>query len=197
MKLRKAIALAVLIFIMALFSPNSSDANILYKNKIIKYTPDKVQTLIDTYNFDKVDEYYFRGGQPDEDDFINFAKLGIKTVINLRDDDVNEFRFTLIAKKYGIKYVNIPMKPSEPPGKEQRKQFFAILNNPENLPVFVHCRQGKDRTGIMTALYRIKYYKWDFKKTYQEMKEKGYHSLIFPEQKQFLYQYMQISESNL
>lgn len=89
----------------------------------------------------------------------------------------------------GMKYVNIPMNPFSPPTEKQIGLFFSITDNPNNLPVFVFCAQGKDRTGIMTALYRIKKYNWSFEQAYGEMKKDGYHSLIFPEQKKFLAKY--------
>jgi len=35
---------------------------------------------------------------------------------------------------------------------EQICRSLCVISNPSNLPVLVHCSQGKDRTGIVTAL---------------------------------------------
>jgi len=156
----------------------------------IKPLPSPIIEYIDTYNFHKVDNFYYRGGQPDRDDFENFALLGIKTIINLRNTDEEDIADQKkMANKFDINYISIPMKASQPPTVEQIKYFFEVINNPENLPVYVHCWQGKDRTGIMTALYRVKNYGWNFDQAYSEMKKKGYHSFFYPKQKEFLYNY--------
>lgn len=141
-------------------------------------------------NFDKVDDYYYRGSQPNITDIKELSKMGVKTIINLRKvynfnkSELLEQKLT--ANRSGINYINIPMSPNLPPTEAQIKYFFSILDNSKNLPVFVHCYQGRDRTGIMTALYRVRYYRWDFDQAYAEMKKHGYHSIIFPELKKFL-----------
>jgi len=148
--------------------------------------------FIDTNNFHKVDNKYYRGGQPDEDDYLSFALLGIKTVINLRNIDKEDIdKQEKFVSRFGMNYVSIPMKASQPPTNEQISYFFKLIDNTENLPVYVHCWQGKDRTGIMTALYRVRDYGWDFEQAYSEMKDKGYHSRIYPKQREFLYSFTQ------
>jgi protein tyrosine phosphatase (PTP) superfamily phosphohydrolase (DUF442 family) len=158
---------------------------------IIRPLLNPIANYIDTYNFHKVDGNYYRGGQPDEDDYQSFALLGIKTVINLRNADTEDItKEKKFAGRYGIKYVSIPMKASQPPTDEQIAYFFKLLDNPKNLPVYVHCWQGKDRTGIMTALYRVRDYGWNFDQAYSEMKQRGYHSFIYPKHREFLYSFI-------
>ena len=38
-------------------------------------------------NFRRVDDRLFRGGQPKPGGYARLARLGVKTVVNLRDDD--------------------------------------------------------------------------------------------------------------
>lgn len=141
-------------------------------------------------NFGKIDDLYYRGGQPSMQEIRLLAKLEVKAVINLR----KPFEFNkkglmdqqALANGLGMNYINIPMFQPIPPTNVQINLFYNVLNNPNNLPVFVHCDHGKDRTGIMTALYRVIFYKWDFDQAYSEMKKYGYHSVLFPEQKYFL-----------
>lgn len=43
-------------------------------------------------NFHKVDSHIYRGGQPTSEGMQNLAKLGIKTVVGLRDSDIKQAR---------------------------------------------------------------------------------------------------------
>ncbi|MDD3013917.1 MAG: tyrosine-protein phosphatase [Candidatus Gastranaerophilales bacterium] len=184
--------LVILLAFIIAFSDISSNANAAFNSSsiIIKPLPSPVINFIGTYNFHKVDNNYYRGGQPDENDYQSYALLGIKTIINLRNADKDDvIKQEKIAKRFGLNYISIPMKASQPPTNEQIAFFFKVFDKPENLPVYVHCWQGKDRTGIMTALYRVRDYGWDFTQAYSEMMQRGYHSFIYPKQKEFLQNY--------
>ncbi|OGI04292.1 MAG: hypothetical protein A2104_06650 [Candidatus Melainabacteria bacterium GWF2_32_7] len=151
-------------------------------------------TPVDIDNFARVDDYFYRGSQPDNYDIKALSSLGIKTIINLRKptllNRLDILRQKIIASSFSVNYINIPMSPRKPPTKQQIDYFLKLVNNPDNLPVYVHCAQGKDRTGIMTAIYRVNKYGWGFDQTYREMKYRGYHSFIFPSQKDFLAEYI-------
>src|SRR5438105_5394060 len=64
-------------------------------------------------NFGQMDDRFYRGAQPKENDFQDLAKLGIKTVIDLRDDPASYEKRNVEA--LGMRYVNIPMSDSEYP----------------------------------------------------------------------------------
>lgn len=125
-------------------------------------------------NFGEVDEGVFRGAQPDEDGFRALASLGVRTVVNLRlhyDDDAEDV-------PEGIAVVAIPMHAfldSDPPTDEDVRRFFDVVLDPARRPVFVHCAQGKDRTGTMCALYRMEVQGWTPELAYEEMREFGFH----------------------
>ena len=157
------------------------------------YDNNRIINVINIDNFSKVDDDYYRGAQPTFNDLVSLSMLGIKTIINLRDfhsiNDSELQKQKYAAQLLGINLINIPMRPDIPPNTKQISLFFSIINNQNNLPVFVHCAQGKDRTGIMTALYRINKYGWNFEQAYSEMRKKGYHHVLYPRQKSFLAQY--------
>ena len=48
-----------------------------------------------------------------------------------------------------------------------------MSNNPENYPIFFHCRRGADRTGAMAAMYRIANQGWGAEKAYGEARNSG------------------------
>ncbi len=58
-------------------------------------------------------------------------------------------------------------------------RFLEVATDPERQPVFVHCRHGADRTGMMCAIYRMVVCGWDRKDAIGEMTggDFGYHRI--------------------
>lgn len=125
-------------------------------------------------NFGQVNANYFRGGQPDARHFALLKKMGIKTVIDLQKDPQNQEKTRV--QEAGMKYIQIPLSTTRAATAEQTEYFLRLVNNPDNLPVYVHCAGGRHRTGEMTAIYRITHDSWSADSAYAEMKEYGYYS---------------------
>ena len=110
----------------------------------------------------------------------------IKSIVSLRDSynyeappDVQEEAF---AREYGLKYLRLSPKKwesdnGEPPVTENVRQYFKLMNNPDNYPVLVHCFAGIHRTGSYCALYRMEFEKWSNEKAISELKHLGYEQL--------------------
>jgi uncharacterized protein (TIGR01244 family) len=123
-------------------------------------------------NFHQVNENIYRGGQPAADAWSSLARLGIKTVIDLRREDEHSTAAEAQAvAAAGMKYVNVPMKGVVAPTNEQITRVLELLNSNES--VFVHCRRGSDRTGAVIACYRIAHDRWDHKRALSEAKSFG------------------------
>ena len=60
------------------------------------------------------------------------------------------------------------------PETEDVVRFLRIVSDPERAPVLVHCQHGADRTGAMSALYRIMVQGWSQEEALREMTEGGY-----------------------
>jgi tyrosine-protein phosphatase SIW14 len=147
-------------------------------------------------NFGRINAIYYRGGQPKARDIATLKKLGIKTVINLRNDSLQEEETWVRAA--GIKYFNLPLSATRPATREQTREFLKLVSTPAHWPVFVHCAAGRHRTGAMTAVYRITFDFWTADMAYSEMKQYGFYS--FPDHgalKRFVYRYFQNSCSAL
>lgn len=124
-------------------------------------------------NYQKVNANLFRGGQPVEGGLQRLASLGIKTIINLRDDDERARAEEVEARAAGLRYFNVPLKGLRTPSDDQVNRVLAIINAPENQPVFLHCRRGSDRTGIIIACYRISHDNWTSEQAKAEAKRYG------------------------
>ena len=121
-------------------------------------------------NFGRVDDNYFRGGQPQGHDYANLAAAGVKTVINLTSDDAQSGERAM-AESAGMKYFQIPMTTHQVPTAAQIETFLGIVNNQANKPVYVHCVGGRHRTGVMTAVYRMANQGWSASQAFAEMKQ--------------------------
>lgn len=120
-------------------------------------------------NFGQMDERFFRGGQPKEEEYKELAALGIKTVIDLRNDPKDYAKS--IAESLGMHYVNIPMSDKQYPVAAKIQEFLKLVDDPSTGKFFVHCAGGRHRTGVMGAVYRFNHYGWDYDRTYAEMKK--------------------------
>ncbi len=142
-------------------------------------------------NFYKVDSVYYRGGQPSLLGYRYLKKtVKIKTIIDLRSHSKKKAsKNKAKLEKMGFNYINIALNPFTSPGKEQIDKFLKIINTPKCQPVYVHCFFGNDRTGLMTAIYRIVKYNWTFAQAYEEMKNNGYKFYLLPWQKYYLKAY--------
>ena len=125
-------------------------------------------------NFGQMDERFFRGAQPHEDDYAGLAALGIKTIIDLTDSPTSYEKRN--AEAAGMRYVSIPMSDSRRPANEQIDQFMKLVNNPATGKFFVHCVGGRHRTGVMGAVYRMNQYGWSYDQAYSEMKQYDFYT---------------------
>jgi tyrosine-protein phosphatase SIW14 len=124
-------------------------------------------------NFHKVSQEVYRGAQPKSGGLELLKQLGIKTVVNLRDNDRRAKQEELGAHKAGLQYYNFPFARWGRPQDKEVKQVLSIINNPAHQPVFVHCRDGADRTGLVIAAYRITHDGWTGKQATAEAKRYG------------------------
>jgi tyrosine-protein phosphatase SIW14 len=114
----------------------------------------------DLPNFHQVSEKLYRGAQPDHGGIRRLSELGIKTIINLRADDERSRTEEQEARAAGLRYFNVPFGRLGKPTDEQVKHVLALITAPENGRVFVHCKRGADRTGIVIAIFRIEHDGW-------------------------------------
>ena len=125
-------------------------------------------------NFGQMDERFYRGAQPKQEDYAALAALGIKTVIDLREDPMPYEKPTV--ESLGMRYVNIAVVDKEAPQEAQVAEFLKLANDPATGKFYVHCAGGRHRTGIMGAVYRFNFYGWNYDQVYAEMKQFDFYS---------------------
>ena len=117
-------------------------------------------------NFGQVSDVYYRGAQPKGHDYKDLADLGVKTVIDLSNDQATEAASVQAA---GMKFVRIPLTTSAAPEAVSVAKFLSLVSDPANQPVYVHCQGGRHRTGVMTAAYRMTHDHWTPDRAFAEM----------------------------
>jgi protein tyrosine phosphatase (PTP) superfamily phosphohydrolase (DUF442 family) len=131
-------------------------------------------------NFHQLNENVYRGAQPTDEGFQYLAKIGVKTVIDLREADERSQAEEGVVTAAGMKYVNVPMTGLTPPTEQEITKILGILEDDSAGAVFVHCQRGADRTGAVIAAYRIDHDHWDNARALSEAKADGMGSFQFP-----------------
>lgn len=144
----------------------------IYKNNTHWAIP-----LDEKTNFYNLDNKLFRSEQLFRADYPLLEKHNIKTIINLRffdrDDDKKAFGKTHLT------LINTPLMSWHITPKEVANVLWQIEQAQRNGAVLVHCYHGADRTGLISAVYRIIYQGWNIKEAKREMTEGpyGFHSI--------------------
>jgi protein tyrosine phosphatase (PTP) superfamily phosphohydrolase (DUF442 family) len=124
-------------------------------------------------NFQKVNDHIYRGAQPTGDGFANLKKLGIETVIDLREPGDRSALEQKVVTAAGMHYVSVPMYGMSRPSNESVQKVLGMLEDTSTGPVFVHCRRGADRTGAVIACYRVEHDRWKNQQALEEAKSMG------------------------
>ena len=115
-----------------------------------------------------------RGGEPGQAGLEYLHKHGYKTIVSFLTDPSE----SVFVVRSGMKYVHIPMRSgpfsAQPPTDQQVKQFLSVVKDTTQYPMFIHCHAGKDRTGAMTAIYRVAVDGWTNAEAVEEMKAFGF-----------------------
>jgi len=105
----------------------------------------------------------WRGAKPAQDGAAWLVQRGVRTIVNLEllhDDKraLGEAR-PASARRYEIAYFRIPdWEPNAVLASalldDHVAHFLAVVDK-QPKPVYVHCRSGQNRTGVMVAAYRV------------------------------------------
>lgn len=124
-------------------------------------------------NFGTVNPTFFRGAQPREADLETLRRLGVRTVINLRETADTWADEESKVRALGMDYVAVPMRGLSAPTDAQVAWVLYLIDT-RPAPVFVHCEHGADRTGVIVACYRMKTDGWSTERALAEAKTYGF-----------------------
>src|SRR6185369_3058062 len=139
-------------------------------------------------NFGQMDERFYRGARPKDEDYKALAELGIKTVIDLTDNS-REYEQPAVEAA-GLRYINIPMVDKSYPSMDQVNEFLKVVDDPATGKFYLHCAGGRHRTGVMGAVYRFTHDHWNLDQAMAEMNQYEFNSgMGHGKQKSFVQDY--------
>ena len=124
-------------------------------------------------NLHRVTPLIYRSAQPSAEGFHNLAKIGVKTVINLRrtvDDSP-------LAVGTGLALIHIKITTrhvTDENGAKIAQALRALRDAQSTGPVLLHCTHGADRTGMIAALWRMLYQGWSRDQALEELQQGGF-----------------------
>jgi hypothetical protein len=156
------LSISVILMLWAVFSARAQNANrpAGWAQKM---------TLPGIGNFYEVTTNLYRGAQPTGEGMTRLEGLGVRYVVSLRmlRSDWRQLHGTR------LKSLNLGMVPWHP-NENDVVRFLKAATDTNNLPLFVHCEYGADRTGLMCAMYRIVVCDWTKKDAIAEMRDGGF-----------------------
>lgn len=149
----------------------------------------------------------YRSGQMTVEGFRDAVKrYGIRTVVNLQNEysdpevwlsfsDRRTIRESELCRQLGVRYVHIAPDLIDRQLVGVRRpeaidQFLAVMDDPANHPVLVHCRAGLHRTGCLVAVYRMEYEGWSPDQAIAEMKAHGFGDYACTSANDYIIQYV-------
>lgn len=135
--------------------------------------------MAEVVRFAEVEPGLFRGGQPTEVvDYAKLQNLGIRTILNLREEKELVQKERAVAAQFGIRMISIPMNGFLAPSRKKLEAALDALHIENLRPLFVHCQHGKDRTGLVVGLHRVTQSNWTKHDAYREMRSFGFNPLL-------------------
>lgn len=115
-----------------------------------KLEPAKCGAVKQLHVFDDI----YLSGQPSADDFAEFKKRGVKSVINLRPNEELKFDEAKTIKNLGLEYHQIPIASPNALTDENFDKLRKLLNSKEERPMVFHCTAA-NRVGAVWLAHRV------------------------------------------
>ncbi len=131
-------------------------------------------------------DIHLRGDRPSGLPFLlGLRNIGIQTVLNLERGYLETFKNVVNQEvewviQAGLRPVHIEFGDIMAPTRQEMDAALMVLvDNARFGPVYVHCLEGKNRTGMVCAYYRVKHDKWSVDAAIQEMLGNGFREWVY------------------
>ncbi|SMC26376.1 Tyrosine phosphatase family protein [Andreprevotia lacus DSM 23236] len=121
-------------------------------------------------NLYRITPQLYRSAALTRDDVAQLKQLGVRKVISFRafhSDDK-------ILADSQIEILRIPINTWNIRDQDMIAALRALHHLDRDGPVLIHCQHGADRTGLVSALYRVVYQGWSKQQALDELENGGY-----------------------
>jgi protein tyrosine phosphatase (PTP) superfamily phosphohydrolase (DUF442 family) len=149
----------------------------------------------------------YRSGQLTAEGYRDVADhLGIRTIINCQNEfpdpalpltfwDRRPVREAELCRQLGVRYVHLDpdLCPNRTDPRARPRvidEFLALVDDPANRPVLLHCKAGLHRTGVLVAVYRMEYEGWGPLAAVAELKALGFGDSVCTAANDYIQQYV-------
>jgi hypothetical protein len=134
---------------------------------------ERVEGLAGLKNVGRITPSLYRGNAPTREGLETLKAMGIRTVVNLRHYHAKGEEKD--CREVGLAYVRIALESSDAPKDESVRRFLRTVTDRDLQPVYFHCWRGKDRTGVMAAVYRMTVDGWPLEAALAERDAFGFY----------------------
>lgn len=148
----------------------------LLHNAQAQIASSKKEKIKQLKNFYALNDSVYRAAQPSKKDFKTLEAAGFKTILNLRrkKDDQRKAKGTQLQLEH-LRFKTKALTQAD---------IIAALQiiKDAKKPILIHCWHGSDRTGVVSAAYRIVFQNWSKEDAIAEMRNPsfGYHENWYP-----------------
>lgn len=130
------------------------------------------QSIADAHvnNLHRITPTLYRSAQLSREDVPELQKLGIRKVISFRAFHADD---SILAGTQ-IKMQRIRINTWYIRDEDMVTALKALRTADQDGPVLIHCQHGADRTGLVSALYRMVYQGWTREQALDELQHGGY-----------------------
>ncbi|KVU96251.1 protein-tyrosine-phosphatase [Burkholderia ubonensis] len=121
-------------------------------------------------NLHRITPSLYRSALLSREDVPELQKLGIRKVISFRAFHSDE----RILAGTQITMQRIPINTWYIRDEDMVAALRALRDADREGPVLIHCQHGADRTGLVSALYRMVYQGWTREQALDELQHGGY-----------------------
>jgi protein-tyrosine phosphatase len=134
------------------------------------------QTAAPLTHFAEIDKNVYVGSKPHSDkDFDFLRSQHIRYILNARFLPFLSGLEERKAKRYGMQFLSVPMNASPiPPSRKHVNQILLTMRDAQFQPVYVHCVLGRDRTSLLSGLYKIYFLGVSKGDAWAEMRQSGF-----------------------